>query len=103
MARFWSIMVRVCPYSAGGFTPVVAWAVHVSVGKEIQRVTIASGGREREGKICRERKTTANLCYLTCTLTVTPIDAKGVLTVWNIALTHSIPLDASGKGDSTIY
>ena len=43
----WSIMVRVCPHSAGGFSPVVAWAVHVSVGKEIQRVTIASGGRER--------------------------------------------------------
>ena len=46
-ALFWSTMVRVCPYSLGGFSPVVAWAVHVSVGKEIQRVTIASGGRER--------------------------------------------------------
>ena len=40
--------MRVWPYSAGGFSPEVAWAVHVSVGKEIQRVTIASGGRERE-------------------------------------------------------
>ena len=47
-ALFWSTMVRVCPPRGGGFSPVVAWAVHVSVGKEIQRVTIASGGRERE-------------------------------------------------------
>ena len=29
--------VRECAYSAGGFSPVVFWAVHVSVGNEIQQ------------------------------------------------------------------
>ena len=39
-----SMRVRDCSYSAGGFSPVVSWAVHVSVGNEIQRETIKSKG-----------------------------------------------------------
>ena len=60
-------MVRVCPLSAGGFSPVVAWAVHVSVGKKIQRVTIASGGRER-GNLNAAGKNACSTYITTCFL-----------------------------------
>ena len=46
-ALYCSMRVRECPHSAGGFSPVVSWAVHVSVGNEIQRETIKSKGERR--------------------------------------------------------
>ena len=41
--------VRECPHSAGGFSPVVSLAVHVSVGNEIQRETIRREGNDVTG------------------------------------------------------
>ena len=65
----WSIIVRVWPFSGGSFSPVVSWAVHVSVGNEIQRVTIKSNKR---GKWCVQTRCSEEKYSQKCIILLLP-------------------------------
>ena len=63
-ALCWSTLVRVCPLSEGGLFPVVAWAIHVSVGKQIERV-YTSGRGERGNEYAAGRSACSTyICLL---------------------------------------